>query len=303
MKRVYVTVTRRVSRDIASQEGYWGSIVIIDWDDKQVIDQHWIQCTKGVYQGGSTGCRGLTLHNGRICVASAPNVIQFRDLDSFVVEDEFEVPDVSGVHQIQSHGGLLWITSTDFDDLVVLDGREVVERRHLATSDVQQYIHTWRHGDPGCRNKLHFNSISWSLEDHEVHLYSDPNIIYDATVGRLLWLGRPLAQPHDLCFVSPDEVVVNSSTVNRTFLLHIGHSNYRQIFFAEEQAALRSSSYAAAGWTRGLAAYQNSVFIGVSPGEIIEVDLHTTAVVGSVRFSDNLRETPFGILLDPRDWK
>jgi hypothetical protein len=300
MRRVYVTVTRRVQKG-ASQDEYRGSVVVLDWDERRVVAQHWVEGAPG--RGSSTGCRGMAIHEGRLAVAVAPNVVQCRNLDSLAVEDEFEVPGVADVHQVQSRDGLLWVVNTHLNELVVLRGREVLERRSAMTPDVQRYVFTWRYGDPACIDKLHFNSIGWSPGGHEMHVYSDANMIYDATLRRPAWLGQPLAKPHDVVFASPDEVLVNSSTDHRTFLLHLSNSNYRELYHAEAQARLAGPTYAAAGWTRGLDVRGTRAFIGVSPAAVVEVDVHAARVVSEVRISDNLQETPYGVLLDPRDWK
>jgi len=59
------------------------------------------------------------------------------------------------------------------------------------------------------------------------------------------------------------------------------------------------------GWLRGMALYEQTrtLFLTTAPGKLTMVDTGTWKDIDSLNFSTQKQETPYGILLDPRDWR
>lgn len=303
MRRIYVTITKRVPKARRSHPGEWcGNLAVLDWDSQKVLSQHWIEFTTGPRIGRMSWCRGLAVYKGHLCVAVSPGTIQYRNLDTLAVESELCIPKVDDVHDLRAHDGKLWVANTFYNELVIVRDHEVVERRTVLTPDVNRFVFTWRHGAPEI-DKIHFNTITWGGRGRELHLYNSAFMIYDATNHQPVWLGRPLAGPHDLCFIAPGKLLVNSSRESKTYLLDLGANSYKEVFFAEKQRAMKSTKLAQAGWTRGLAVHKKSMFVGISPSTVAEVDYASGELIKQLAFSEDPREAPYSVLLDPRDWK
>jgi len=303
VRRVYVTVTKRMQEHAPASTRDRSSLVVLDWDAGAVVAQHWIEVTRGSERGQSRGCRGLAVHDGALYVAVHPDVLQRRNLDALDVEEEFRVPGLVEVHQLQSRGGALWVISTGSNEVLLLRKHEVAERRTALTPRAEEYVSTWRLGDAYSQDRLHFNSIGWGPNGEELHVYSDSNAVFDATAQRVAWFGHPLHKPHNACYCSAHEVVVNSSAVKMTVVLDLVNHVSRTIYRDDRVPPSNGVDVALVGWTRGLALHGRTAFIGVAPGEAVAVDVPSGEVVGRVSFSDDPRDAPFAVLLDPRDWK
>lgn len=301
MRRIYTTITKRFPKVRGPDEEWRGCLAVLDWDAQRVLSQHWIAFTQGPLKGEPSWCRGLAVHEGRLCVAVSPGTIQYRNLDTLAVEDEVVLPGVEDVHEIKEHHGDLYVVNSGHNELVVVRDRGIVARRTVLTPNVERFVYTHRRGVLDV-DKIHFNAIGWMPNGHEIHIYNSAFMIYDATISEPLWLGHPLAGPHDLCFVSRRAVLVNCSSVSCTYIFDLVRHLFFLVYHAEEQAAIQGPEYAAAGWTRGLATHGTSAFVGVSPSEVVEVDFRTTEVRRQLKFSEDPREAPYFVLLDPRDW-
>lgn len=305
MKRVYVTVSKRVQREQPTPEEGRSSLVVLDWEAQSVVSRDWIELVEGPYRGRSRGCSGMVFHDGMLCVAVSPNVVQRRDPETLAVVSEFAFEGVLDIHQIQSYGGLLWVVDSRHNALVGVKGEKVVARCTALTDQVLPFVHTWRHGDVECEDKIHFNSVEWAPNSREIHVYADCNMVYDASAKRPLWLGHPLYKPHDVSFVSAHELVVNSSAIRSTYLLNLLDSTFRELYRDESQVefAPDPAPYCLAGWTRGLAVHRGSAFVGVAPGAVVELDVKHGGIRRRVNFSDDPRDAPYSVVLDPKDWK
>lgn len=301
---MYVTVTKRLQEKLPASAKDRSCLAVLDWGSKRVLDRHWIEVTRGEAGGQSRGCRGIVWHDGAIYIALHPDILQRRHPDTLGVEWESKIPGLREVHQLQSRDGELLVVSTGTNELLHMRNHEVIKVESVLTPHVvHHYAHTHLLGEEGAQDKLHFNSIGWSPDGRPHYLFAECDVLYDVYEHRAAWFGRPLRQPHDVCFVSQDVVLVNSSANRSMVLLDLARRTYRYMYHDERTPPSQDVRVALVGWTRGLALDGHVAFVGVAPGEVVAVNWKTDTVVGRLPISSDPRDAPFQLLLDPRDWK
>ncbi len=306
MRRIYVSCTNRVECPENAPEDH-GDAYIIDWDTKQVIHRLDVYGPEDIEVGRSRGCAGIAWHENKIYIACRSGLCVF---DPDTLECINEISGVgSGIHEIKSRQGKLYIISTADDSFTVLENDEVVEQVHIRGKDLPErlirYLDTVGHKKRTAfgENKLHFNSLAWNGNGEMCHLYMAGGIIYNWTREKLVCeaLGGNKMY-HDLALLDNNTLLTNASDVGETILIDIPSQTTRKVRKTSVGALIESVRH---GWIRGMALHKDTktLFLTAAPGQLIAVNTDTWQDIDSIKFSTQQQEAPYGILLDPRDWE
>lgn len=293
LKRVYITFTNRVENEGDSPEDR-GEAVVVDWETKQVIHALDVFGSEPVERGRSRGASGICWLNGEIFVACRTGISVF-DPETFDLKRSIPCAGVSGIHQIDSNSGKIHVVSSE-GNFSIIDNQGIGEKINLCQSDYREDVirsmqgHAkgkldWEYGP------LHFNSIAWNPKtDDEYHLYMSGGIIFNWTKKEMVYALKN-GSSHDLLFLDEYQVLVNDSSGGKLLLVDLMNKHHREVF--------KTSS-----WLRGLARHQDSLFVSSSPGTLYELDSNNFSLRGELKLPiSNTQQCPYGILLDPRDWR
>lgn len=304
MKRVYVTTIHR-KKEFTKGERL-GNVYVVDWETKEFLTK-----PSGLDPGysfhkplsKSHGVRGISFHGDKIFVAGSGSNLSCFDKDTFELVEHKEIKELIGIHHIRSHGGLLNVVSTGNDTLFKLDGFDVVDEVHIG--DYKEYIEP--HMFEECRekewgtNKLHFNSIGWGPDGDEYHIYCGAKIIFNFTKKEVVYSGEGLNGPHDLVF-DDNSLFFNNSETLSTCRIDLGSKGLYEVhkFYPDSRFI---SEYNTNGFTRGLAKSGDTLFMCGSPTRVCSFDIELNKETDVLELSDDLGESIFDIILDPRDWE
>jgi hypothetical protein len=303
MRRIYVSCTNRVeSPEDAPRDR--GDAYVIDWDTKKVINHLDAYGPEDIEVGRSRGCAGIAWHDNKIYIACRSGLCVF---DPDTLEQVAEISGVGhGIHEIKSRGGKLYITNTATDSFTVLENDEVVEQVYIREKDLPAEIvdhlnHLNRGVDYGT-NRLHFNSLAWDGNGDMYHLYMSGGIVYNWSRKKLACDIMGSAMHHDLVLLDNNTFLTNGSGVGKTILIDIVAQTTRTVRKSSVGALEKGVQH---GWLRGMALHKqtNTLFLTAVPGQLIAVDTNTWEDTDSMNFSTQPQEAPYGILLDPRDWR
>lgn len=298
MKRIYVTLAERVDRP-GDSPGDVGELVALDWDSKTVLQRIPVSSGREVKVGRSRGATGIAWHEGKIYVSCRQGIVSL-DPNNYRVGrvhpiDKLGIP--GGIHQIKEHNGELFIVCTAGDSLAVMQRKRIIRLETLASG----------------QDQLHFNSIAWDPKGHEYHLYMADkrspgrrkrvqSRIVNHTTGQDVrnGLGR---LPHDLLFLDESRLLYCASADGD---LHLLDTKTRQdkVVFHRGVTGDPGGTYRLQGFMRGLAYApgDDSVFVGLAPGTICELDATDWSLKGEVVFERGSKCAIYDFLLDPRDW-
>lgn len=295
MRRVYVTLVGRVDKPQDAPEDV-GELVVIDWDTKTVQERLIVGSGKDVVLGRSRGATGVAWLNGYIYVSCREGLIKVTP-DSFEQEVlDLDIP--SGLHQVVSYNGMLYLTGTSENCLAVIKDDELVEKNHL-------------YGDKS--DSLHFNSIAWDSKGDQYHLYmgnrhtakmarKEPSRIVNFTTGNVVhgYLG---SLPHDLCFTSPSRLLYTVSGDGELRFIDL-ETRERGLLFKKPMESDPQGSYRLQGFLRGLAFHEgtNTLLVGKAPGTLYELNATTGEELDAFEFKNSIGTAVYDVILDPRDW-
>ncbi len=294
MKRIYISSLNRV-RD-PNEEGDLGKIYVLDWDTKSIVrnqiggEHH--------YVGRSRGVRGMAFFPPfHLAVAGVTNKIAFYDNETMNFHSEFIEPRAKFLHQIKMHRGVLHLTSTGNDSLIRGDE---VEDLSVNRDLIDLYIRDPSFPDWG-NDRLHFNSIAWDENDEEYHVYNSARMIFNYTRKKVFAHGGPFNSLHDIV-INPSHIIVNSSGDRTTLAID---RKTKEITVIHKNRSHPTTEFNLHGMTRGLAQWDDHLFVGITPGTILCFKLTTGnewEYDSHVVLSEDRRESIFDILLDPTDW-
>jgi WD40 repeat protein len=296
MKRIYISSLNRVHDP--NEEGDLGKLYLLDWDTKKVIP-HSVE-SEAIQIGRSRGIRGIAFNQDRnwLWVAGVNNKLSVYDANTMNLLDTFDVSEAKFLHQIRVHDQTLHLVSTGNDRIFrgCGDYENIGKIFHL----IDPHITDPSFPDWG-NDRLHFNSIAWDENGDEYHVYNSPRMIFNWSKREVFMQGGPFHSLHDIV-INPKEIIVNSSGDRTTLAID---RKTKEITVIHKNRSRPSEEHNLHGMTRGLAQFDDYLFVGVTPGTILcfrlkrgewEYDSH-------VVLSEDRRESIFDILLDPRDWK
>jgi len=198
MKRIYMTLGERVRNEGDNPEDK-GSLVILDWEKKQVLKTISVTGRQSVDKGRSRGTSGLDFFEGFLYVATRTDLVAFNP-DALKEDHRISIP-IDELHQIKTNNNVLWLTTMRRNMKVAIQNKKIIDIVPTIYSGV---------GDnqfpPGC-----FNALAWSPNGDEYHMYTGPEQIYNFTKGEVVIQGNLHGGPHDLCFLNEKELLFTRS--------------------------------------------------------------------------------------------
>lgn len=302
MKRIYVSSLFRVPTYEQSEHTEVGRLYSIDWETKKRVvgnTEVGLGYVKYVPKSRSRGARGVTVHNGKVYVAGSYNILSVFNKDTFELEYTIEFPEFKGAHQIKSHDGRLFLVSSGNDCRHVVVDDSIVETRTLREVEhlVDRYV--LNHPEWGS-DRVHFNSIGWDFRGDEYHVYHAADMLMNFTSKKVIMQGGLLNKPHDVAF-HRGNILVNS-TQNKTTVAVDMVSNEAEVIF--KSGVRGGAEHNVWGYTRSLAVACDTIFVGVMPATIVQLEYIAGKYEEVYRYelSDDLNEAIFDVALDPEDW-
>ena len=309
MRRIYVSCTNRVEspRDAPQDRG---EAYVIDWDTKKVIDRLDVFGPKDIRVGRSRGCAGIAWLNNKIYIACRSGLCVFDPDNLKLITEISEVG--GGIHEIKRRGHKLYIVATDSDSFTVIENDEVIERVNIREKDLSyealHYLNKYagkKHVNCGA-NKLHFNSLAWDGNGDLHHVYMSGGLIYNWTRKKLVCepLGKATMH-HDLVLLENNSFLTNDSNSGETIVIDIATNTKRLVRKSSIGTQCSAPGGSRIGWLRGMALHKQTqtLFLTTAPGKLVMVNTNTWKDIDSMEFSIQPQEAPYGILLDPRDWR
>ncbi len=294
MKRIYISSLNRVHDP--NEEGDLGKLYLVDWDTGRVIP-HSVE-SDAIQIGRSRGIRGLCWFAEGLLVAGVTNTLTHYDPDNFSIRKTWKDQRVKYLHQIRrSPAGQLHMASTGNDRLVTGWNTEDLS---INKDIIDPYITDDSFPKWG-GDRLHFNSLAWDESGDEYHIYNSPRMIFNYMKGEVFAQGGPFNSLHDIV-INPKEIIVNSSGDRTTLSID---RKTKEISVLHKSRSRPSEEYNLHGMTRGLAQWDDHLFIGITPGTLLcfRLKRNEWEYESHLVISNDRRESIFDILLDPRDWK
>jgi hypothetical protein len=298
MKRIYITLGERVVSEGDSPEDK-GSLVVLDWDNKQIIHRLSIRGRYSVEKGRSRGASGLDFFEGFLYVATRTDLIAF-DVDTFKEHHRVNLL-LQGVHQIKSQTDTLWLTTIKRNVKMAVRNQKLIDIVPTIYSGIEN-----NQSPLGC-----FNSISFSPNGDEYHMYAGPKQIYNFTKKKVMIQDDVHSGPHDLCFLNEEELLFSRSINKEIVKANLWTGEIETIYSFPHRPSDPRDEFNFIGFTRGIEYDKNtnSIFFMTNPATIYEIDRGTWAIKDSLDFMDYdlskeeiRRRCPFDLVLDPRDW-
>lgn len=243
-------------------------------------------------RGGNRGGRGVAVQHGTLYVATAMSVLLYdRNLTQI---GEISHPYLGGLHEISVDHEGIWLTSTIHDLVIKIDFQgNVIDEWWGSESTSLQHALGYSGRDLNLKldfppetfvpeyekycdeERLHVNTVYARGENVyvlscskkafiQIRPGSDRVIVYDGKLG----------SPHN-GILTPDGRVIINDTRNQCIRTYEFSSGKRlATLFTVLSDDERSVQFAKAGWQRGLAYVEGSIFlVGTSPASVFEVDI------------------------------
>lgn len=284
-------------------------------------------------RGGIRGARGLVkMADGRLIVSSYHSLIL---LDLNMTEGKhYSHPLMSGIHAIcLSEADKLWITSTSIDvlleydlktqtatqlyDVTALDSvRDYgVQPRQLDLSQDYRTSADYIMGD-----STHLNSVV-RTKSRLLVLLNAQGLIVDPIADQVLLQDDNLRGAHDLVYIESENVIAANDTRKQAILLYDAESlKFKQAIYLNQlkgcpswirwtqrsqaisrqlRSLLKQKNPAAVPlFQRGLSYAHGSLFVGLSPATVLELDWKGQQVRQVLRISKEVSDTVYGIWAD-----
>lgn len=306
MKRIFVTTLRRVFDKGNLSHGH---LYGIDWDTKEIFLDKYID-TETDPSGKSSGLRGLEFYNNNLYVADNMGRIHIFDIENYEYKETLYL-NIRHVHQLRKGpDNCLWISCTGTDTLVRMKNDKIIDIYDLSILkdivDIDKYVTNDKRSRTWGNGRLHFNSIGWDLNNHQIHVYFKAKMIFDWTDKKIIYQGYPLEDPHDIVFLNENSFFVNNSR-KRSVVKFIRYNDIFDLieFGTENGTEIYENSAIMRGFTRGLkiSKKDNLLFSCCAPGYIKSYNLETLELIDIKLLNVDSIDNIFDICLDPRDWK
>lgn len=312
MKRIYLSMMKRVEYPTRVGYGDNGRVIVLDWETKQeVLPQTKIHDLRKPDNpmSRSHGSRGICFHQGKLYVGGSHELVSILDPETNQLEETILTP-AKRIHQLKEHNGIVYIISTGSNSYYKLLGKEVTGR--VCVDDVRPFVEKYLPEDKQGRNDwadsdlLHFNSIDWHPETgDEYHVYYTPGVVFNYTRKEIVC--DNVVGAHDIRFTGADTFVVNDS-MNRTSLRF--HKGHREIVYQAAPAPggmkftgeKAKDNHALWGFTRVAVSAGNSLFVSSAPGRLVEINTDTWEQVDTFDVTLDPGDSLYDIALHPEDW-
>jgi len=271
---------------------------MVDWD---TVDIDWSG------RGWDRGLRGIAFHADKVYVAASDELFVFSQ--RFEQVRSFRNRYLKHCHEITTHNGVLYLTSTGFDSILAFD----LELQHFTWGlYASKSGGQWRAErfdpntdvGPPMSNVLHINCIDCSDQGLSFSGLRTNGIIGLGVEMRLLPQVELPAGTHNAQLFG-DSVLFNDTEAN--YLRHVTRDGDERRFMyptydpAEiEFAGVDDSKLARQGFGRGLCVIDDRyVAAGSSPSTVTVFDLPQNEIVFSVNFSMDIRNAIHGLEIWP----
>jgi hypothetical protein len=302
MKIICTTVIR------ASQQGdVHGGLYVIDMDSEEVIHHapYAEDFVNDNERGGERGLRGIAVLDDRIIVADSSGLMEL-DKDNFKVTNRIQDDNLfKSIHEICVHDNLLYITSTAYDKIVVMDlDFKLVKVLEVAGEDGPDYkiltgLIESEPTPPEIEDKYHINSISSTggrvvFSGLITHLYSfeDMQVVAPMPITNdTKSFEHNFYEYEDLCLVNLTTfgyLGLLGKNENRPFWKFIKLPKSKKVKFS-------SDAIASNNWNRGIARKGDQVVIGSSPARIILYNIRTNKIEKEVQLEEDVKHCIHGL--------
>lgn len=300
MKRIYLSTMFRLY-EAGQPQGELGYVYLIDWETKQQIASPLEIRPLQPPDGKSHGSRGITIHNNKLYVATSGDDILTFSLDDYRHLGRVTHSGFRRLHQIKDRNGQLYVVSTGGDQLYILENNQVVEVRNLKelAPQIEQYVVQRTREDQWGNDMLHFNSVGWTPDGDEIHVYYNTRMVYNYTRRKIVYQGGVLHCPHDIAAVENGMFVNSSANKSCVFLRDDG--DIYVINKNLERAPPECPNNI--GFMHGLAIGDGMLFACSSPSVMRTFELTKPFHhIETFQVNDALNECIYDLVLDPRDW-
>lgn len=284
-------------------------------------------------RGGIRGARGIVkTTDGHLIVSSYHSLIE---LDGNMTEvNHYSHPLMSGIHAIcLGEADKIWITSTSIDVLMEYDLRNQtatqfydvttldcmknygVQPRQLDLSQDYRTSADYIMGD-----STHLNSVV-RTKSRLLVLLNYQGLIVDPIADQVLLQDDNLQGAHDLVYIESENLIAANDTRKQAILLYDAESlKFKQVIYLNQlkgcpnwirwtqrsqsisgqlRSLLKRKKPAAVPlFQRGLTYTNGSLFVGLSPAAVLEVDWRGQQVKQVLRISKEVSDTIYGIWAD-----
>ena len=284
---------------------------VVDWNDPDI---NWDG------RGGERGMRGIVFYKNKIITSSATQILFFSR--NFDLIQTVETHIFKGIHEIYEDHGILYITSSSQDSIVLYDlnknqFKQVIKLKKLLKSisltslrrrSTKQgyYIENFKtidlNREINLSDNYHINNVY--VENNRIYFSGTRlNQLFLIKNGRLkeyanVPFGTHNCRPFNNGFLCCD-------TINKRIL----HSDFRSkpIFeYDVPEYSLNELSYthlteenAKQGFARGLCVYDNLIINGSSPATITVYDCEKKEIIKSICITKDIRNSIHGLEVYP----
>ena len=288
-------------------------------------------------RGNGRGCRGVILSRNFVIAANYHSLLFFdRDL---APQKILSHKMMAGLHEIcPGADNTIWVTSTALDCLLQFDLESGDLRRSYSPREMpelqqqlklQPFVVDW-HADNRERylnrninedsSHLHLNAVArWRGDVYG--LFNKFGVIANLSAGEVVIQDESLRGAHNL-HINEQGVAISNDTLGRGVVLfdlankkiidriEILKFEWVRALMSRAQRSVRVRSALArlkllgtapgrSLFVRGLAVDNSRLFIGMSPGSIIEIDLHSRELVDAYQYSSDINHCVHGLCLLP----
>jgi hypothetical protein len=241
------------------------SLLLVDFDRRKVL----CRLDRDLSPGATRGFAGLTYDDKWLYAARGVNdhcdEIVVADKESLRPVRTIALPECHDIHQIDAFAGLLWVTNTNYNEIVAIEpetGR-IVGRRKLFPDVLEERKLTASVGktDGDHRKRPHINSIMVSDGLVQVGLFGNDRGNFHGS--QLLGLPWEKCGDGSVRFHSPDPLPVNGYRYPHNVHLRgngvvLGcNSAEGELWYGERKLKL-------AGWPRGVAVTESDFYVAIS---------------------------------------
>ena len=322
-----------VVRSVKQGESH-GGIYIIDLNTenvKQVFDynKHDIDFSG---RGGSRGLRGIAFDTNSVYVAGSEELFVFDSHMKLI--ETFKNQYLELCHEIYLSGYDLYLTSTNFDSILVFNTRakKFVKGYHFNQKNysktrlykslnrlLNRTIHirpfaineqldfTEFNPDEGNgperSNKFHINNVT--VIDHKLYLAGVKLMtLQEFDFTKLTKIANIPGGTHNAMPYRQEFVIMNNTRKNEVLLKHISEKTVKRwdVKLFPDHELLNANipdDHARQGFARGLAIFGNYIIAGSSPANISVYDINEKEVIKTINFSKDIRITIHGLEVIP----
>ena len=302
MKIICSTVIRA-----AEQGEVHGGLYVIDMDSEEILHHtpYAEDFVNDIERGGERGLRGIAVLEDRIIVADSSGLMEL-DKDNFQITNRIQDDNLfKSIHEICVHNNKLYITSTAYDRIVVMDlDFNLLGVFEVIGEDGPDYkiLTGLKQSDPvppEVEDRYHINSISSTggrvvFSGLITHLYSfeDMQVVAPMPiVNETRSFEHNFYEYEDLCLINLTTfgyLGILGNNNNKWFSKYVNLPKCKNVRFS-------SDAIASNNWNRGLARKDDLVAIGSSPARIILYNVKTNKIEKEIQLQEDVKHCIHGL--------